>query len=72
MSNYDGGQAFPVPHNGHNGMSLRDKFADSAIALFPITEGEILAMEAGVLPLHENVAHFCYSLADAMLEERKK
>ena len=27
MSNYDGGQAFPVAHNGQNGMSLRQWYA---------------------------------------------
>ncbi len=53
-------------------LALRDEFAGMAITLFPLTRGDVLNMENGGLPDHEAVAHFCYSLADAMLEARKK
>ena len=54
------------------GMSLRDKFADSAIKLFPLTEENVYELKAGTGdPRHDLVAGFCYDLADAMLEARK-
>ena len=76
----DGGQAYPArvwDEDGTSwcdmpGMSVRDYFAGQAIVLFPLTRGDVLNMENGGLPDHEAVAHFCYSLADAMLEARKK
>ena len=82
----DGGPAFPyediskVALNGarsewhvYPGMTLRDKFADSAISLFPLADDDVRALVSGAMrPRHDIVAKFCYDLADAMLEERKK
>lgn len=81
----DGGPAFPVippcdesgisepgyPYPAQ-GMSLRDWFAGQAIALFPMSEKNVEALLVGAKPRHDIVASFCYDLADAMLEARKK
>ena len=55
-----------------HGMSLRDKFADSAIKLFPFDKENIKQLQAGGQPQHELVAKYCYELADAMLAERER
>jgi len=65
--------AFPVEADFYqsNGMTLRDYFAAKAIALFPLTEADLVKLGSGVAePNHKYVAKFCYSLADAMLAER--
>ena len=59
----DGGDAFPRAEHFFPGMSLRDYFA-----------GEMLS---GILANSEDwdeqvVAHNCYKMADAMLDEREK
>ena len=75
----DGGPAFPINYKvrelgAPTGMSLRDKFADSAISLFSLTEKQIDDLITGTRcePMHATVAEFCWDLADAMLEGRKK
>ena len=55
-----GDPAFPVPPGGWRGMTLRDYFAAAAL----------LAVGTGMSD--ENVAKYCYRLADAMLKERSK
>lgn len=51
--------------------SLRDMFAAQAISLFPLSEGDLRALENGVRPDHKLVSKFCYELADAMMAERQ-
>lgn len=46
-----------------DGMSLRDYFAARAITLFHLDNRDVM---------HDAVAKFCYSLADAMLVERAR
>jgi len=68
----DGGKAFPstpgvsaiagIPQ--HPGMSLRDWFA--GMALSSTTDKEFASMA------HNDVADWCYCVADAMIEERNK
>ena len=60
--------AFPVPDMpDHNGMYLRDYFAAKAMAIY--WAGPDVESISGTL---ENVAEWCYEMADAMLEARKK
>lgn len=56
----DGGPAFPVGEL-HSGMTLRDYFAAKALAgiSYEITN-------------ETRAAQWCYAMADAMLEARKK
>lgn len=68
MSKNTGGPAFPS-HGAmgevvQEGMSLRDKFADSALA-------GILGTSESLAP-PDMVARAAYEYADAMLEERAK
>ena len=60
--------AFPVPDMpDHNGMYLRDYFAAKAMAIY--WAGPDVESISGTL---ENVAEWCYEMADAMLEAREK
>ena len=60
--------AFPVPDMpDHNGMYLRDYFAAKAMAIYWAGPG--VESISGTL---ENVAEWCYEMADAMLEAREK
>lgn len=54
-------QAFPMPYNGFEGMSLRDYFAAAAMQAI-LSEAETF---------WEGVAPLAYQYADAMLEARK-
>ena len=64
----DGGPAFPIgstPDEWGNGMSLRDKFADSAlpsVVAYGYTLGYMSA---------DKMAEECYMIADAMLKARE-
>ena len=60
--------AFPVPDMAdYNGMYLRDYFAAKAMAIY--WAGPDVESISGTL---ENVAEWCYEMADAMLEAREK
>jgi hypothetical protein len=60
--------AFPVPDlPNQNGMDLRDYFAAKAMAIY--WAGPDAESICGTL---ENVADWCYEMADAMLEAREK
>lgn len=70
----DGGPAYPIPDErdpvtgegimqGSPGMSLRDYFAGQALA------GLVVGDEGGTY--HQQNAAMAYSLADAMIAERK-
>ncbi len=61
----DGGSAFPKMDWGNDGMSLRDWFAGQALA------GVLSDSENGV-PLYSKLAEWAYTIADGMLEQRKK
>ena len=69
MSNNTGGPAFPttkpLEHWGdpNQGMTLRDYFAAKAIIAYH-SDGEFSNSE--------DVANWCYRLADAMLEAREE
>jgi hypothetical protein len=76
MDKNNGGSAFPVPDKvygngeiqyGSDGMTLRDKFADSALK-------GILANHMMLDQFHKTtydwVADECYRMADAMLKAR--
>ena len=72
MSNNTGGPAFPQPDMvddgalisvGSTGMTLRDYFAAKAIIAYH-SDGEFSNSE--------DVASWCYRLADAMLEAREE
>lgn len=52
---------FPQPHNG---MSLRDKFAESALIG--------LLSDSSRQGSRQELAESCYGIADAMLAEREK
>ncbi len=67
----DGGPAYPVvelnhvtghPCDQHMGMTLRDYFAGQFLSTY-VTESDLN---------EENVAKYCYRMADAMLAERAK
>lgn len=69
----DGGSVFPEPGPRHgefgpipcdSGMTLRDWFAGQALP--------IVIEELGLGDSAAKIASYCYILADAMLEERKK
>ena len=69
----DGGVAFPhdgesVPFSqAENGMSLRDWFAAMAL------QGELASQQGGNEVYNaEELALWCYQVADAMLKEREK
>ncbi len=84
MSKEDGGPAFARPlgsyreqagvkyHEQQQGMSLRDYFAGQAVLIFEFDQDTLKLLQAGRTPDHTRVAKFCYEIADAMLEERKK
>ena len=64
----DGGPAFPAQHfdlaDGEHGMTLLDWFAGMAMQGFiacPNTRGE-----------PNDIAAWCYQIADAMIQERSK
>lgn len=52
--------------------NLRDDFACEAIGLFPLGDSDLVKLGQGWTPDHKVVAKFCYDLADAMIEERRK
>lgn len=56
-------QAFPMPYNGFQGMTLRDYFAAQAFAMLMHPNANDLSPKA--------TAEEAYRLADAMLEARK-
>ena len=67
MSNNTGGPAFPAPAGRltpitDQGMTLRDYFAAKAIIAYH---------SDGKFSDSEDVANWCYRLADAMLEARE-
>ena len=67
MSNNTGGPAFPAPAGRltpitDQGMTLRDYFAAKAIIAYH---------SDGKFSDSEDVANWCYNLADAMLEARE-
>lgn len=75
MNVNDGGSAFPMPPvgtgdprdgmaGGHNGMTLRDRFACKALAAIP-------HIGCGCDLRVEEVALAAYQLADAMLKARE-
>ena len=68
MSNNTGGPAFPAPAGRltpitDQGMTLRDYFAAKAIIAYH---------SDGKFSDSEDVANWCYRLADAMLEAREE
>lgn len=73
----DGGPAFPeyvaeksiqgMQFGMINGMSLRDYFAAKAMQGYSGRGGE-----DRVFDTHEDVAHWAYAVADAMIAEREK
>ena len=68
MSNNTGGPAFPAPAGRltpitDQGMTLRDYFAAKAIIAYH---------SDGKFSDSEDVANWCYNLADAMLEAREE
>ncbi len=64
----DGGPAFSVsPHT--SGMSLRDYFAASSLAM--MTGQMLVAAAQDSAPLQDAVAKTAYQLADAMLKARE-
>lgn len=74
----DGGHAFPIQWRAKYidrevveeslGMTLRDKFADSALKTMDIPVG----YEDAVDDMRKNIARACYAMADAMIAEREK
>ena len=60
----DNPRAFPRAHDGHEGMSLRDYFAASVLP-------EVYSNAKTDESLRQ-IADQCYSVADAMLEARKR
>ena len=69
MSKRTGGPAFPCRFDMHQGMTLRDYFASSAMA------GYVMGWPLQTNALPENlpaIAKMSYKIADAMLEERLK
>jgi predicted lipid-binding transport protein (Tim44 family) len=58
-------QAFPMPYNGHDGMTLRDYFAAKAMQVL------IAATVSANSELNEeDAALVSYRMADAMIKER--
>lgn len=51
---------------------LRDYFAAQAIRLFTMDENSLNQLRSGLVPNHQLVADFCYTLADAMLARRNR
>lgn len=72
----DGGPAFPTPENKFGeytpGLSLRDWFAGQALAGWLATYGPHDSHPADREGSPELLAKDAYTLADAMLEARKK
>lgn len=60
----DGGQAFPMPEGGWDGMSLRDYFAGKAMAA-------LLIDPERADQSREECARLSYLMADAMLAARR-
>ena len=71
MSKQDGGPAFPIvasqfEYIANSGMTLRDYFAAKALI-------GIMADPTDTQPYtNDELAHWCYQVADAMLEARKE
>lgn len=58
-------------HGTNPGMSLRDKFADSAIKLFGFEKLDIMTIMKGEAVPFDRAAKACYDFADAMLKARE-
>lgn len=88
METENGGSAFPEVFTKYergeetgdiastNGMTLRDYFAAKVLAGIH-ADGQVLSSVTKRAKAHEmhpakGVAKFCYEIADAMIEERKK
>ena len=68
MSNTNtGGPAFPTPDDADEGMTLRDYFAAKAMLIF--FQGPDDAND--YLHSPEDIANWCYIMADAMLKARE-
>jgi len=80
MSEQDNsGPAFPVPRDAEWGMSLRDWLAGQAISAADSRVDRLSEREMGILFGSQNnigrqqvIARVAYTIADAMLAERKK
>jgi predicted lipid-binding transport protein (Tim44 family) len=58
-------QAFPMPYNGHDGMTLRDYFAAKAMQVLIAA-----TISADSELVEEDAALVSYRMADAMIKER--
>lgn len=84
MSKRDGDPAFPRSYSeqqpgdrvecmyAQDGMSLRDWLAGQALAIIADHPSWDAMQADGGKTIAAHIAHVCYLLADAMLEQRKK